>query len=140
MGPPRDLAIRPLGLGEVIDRAVALTRRHFRPLFLAMLVVEAPAFALARVQQARTVELAEVFGDPARAGPALARIGASLAALLAVLLLLQLAAIVAPSLDPRGEGEPPAARRALAVATSAAVQLVALVLAPAAGGLPGLVL
>jgi hypothetical protein len=146
MGPPHDLAIRPLGLGEVIDRAVALTRRHFRPLFLAMLVIEAPALALARVQQARTGELLDLLSDPARAGAGVARLGASFAVLLAVLLVLQLAAtaaaaaIVAPSLDPRGAPAPPAGRRALAVATSAAVQLVALAAAPAAGGLPGLVL
>ena len=146
MAPPRDLAIRPLGLGEVIDRAVALTRRHFRPLFLAMLVIEAPALALARVQQARTGELLAVLSDPARAAPALGPLGASFAELLAVLLVLQLAAtaaaaaIVAPSLDPRGVPAPPVPRRVLAVVTSAAVQLAALVAAPALGGLPGLVL
>ena len=43
----RDLSIRPLGLGEVIDRSIAVTRRHFRPLFAAMLAVEAPARARA---------------------------------------------------------------------------------------------
>jgi hypothetical protein len=146
MAPPRDLAIRPLGLGEVIDRAVALTRRHFRPLFVAMLVIQAPALALARVQQARTGELLEVLSDPARAAPGLARLGSAFAVLLAVLLVLQLAAtaaaagIVAPSLDPRGAPAPSRARRAVAVVTSAAVQMAALALAPAAGGLPGLLL
>lgn len=146
MGPFRDLAIRPLGAGEIVDRAVGLTRRHFRALFVAMLVLQAPALALARLQQARTGDLLGLAADPARASRVLEPLAASLLALLGVLLVLQLAAtaaaaaIVAPSLDPRGAPPPPAARRVLAVATAAAVQIAALAAAPALGGLPGLLL
>jgi hypothetical protein len=146
MGSPRDLAVRPLGMGEVIDRAVALTVRHFRPLFAAMLVIEAPALALGRVQQARTAALASALADPARAGTTLASLGPAFGALLLVLLVLQIgataaaAAIVAPSLDPRGEPGPSPGRRLRAVATAGAVQLVALAAAPAGGALPGLLL
>ena len=71
MADTRDLGIRPLALGEVVDRSVALTRRHFRALFLAMLVVEAPAVALARVESARMSELLGSLGDPERAAVAL---------------------------------------------------------------------
>jgi len=49
----RDLSIRPLGVGGMIDRAVALTLRHFRPLFVAMLLVQAPAFLLLRLTSDR---------------------------------------------------------------------------------------
>ncbi|HTN53706.1 MAG TPA: hypothetical protein VML50_14955, partial [Anaeromyxobacter sp.] len=123
MDAPRDLSIRPLGMAEVIDRAVALSVRHFRPLFLAMLVLQAPALALARVQSARAAAVVAALGDPARAAALLAEMGPGFALLLAALLLLQLAAtaaaaaIVAPSLDPRPGGEGPGAgRRAVAAA------------------------
>jgi len=95
MGPPRDLAIHPLGPGEIVDRSVALALRHFRPLFVAMLVIEAPALALARVQQARTAELLAAIADPVRGAAALPSLGATFALLLAVLLVLQLAATAA---------------------------------------------
>jgi hypothetical protein len=146
MAPPRDLAIRPLGPGEIVDRAVALTVRHFRPLFLAMLVVEAPALALARLQQTRAIEVLAALGDPARAAAALPSVATFFAALLVVLAGIQLAAtavataIVAPTLDPSATGGPPAARRVLAVATASVVQLCALLAAPALGAAPGLAL
>jgi hypothetical protein len=143
---PRDLSIRPLGAAEIVDRSIALTRRHFRPLFAAMLVIEAPVLALGRLQQARGVELLGLVGEPGRAATALPSSGAFFGGLLVVLLLLQFtatavaAAIAAPSLDPSARGGPPAARRALAIATAIAVQVLALLVAPAAGAVPGLLL
>lgn len=142
--PARDLSIRPLSVGEVIDRAVALTVRHFRALFLAMLVVQAPALALARVQAAGLTDVAASLSDAAAAAEALRRLAATSAWVLAVLVLLQLAAtgaaasIVAPSL---GGGPMPArGRAARAIATAAVLQSLLLAAAPAAGALPGLLL
>lgn len=146
MGAPLALSIRPLGLGEIVDRSVALTLRRFRPLFLAMLVVQAPAVALARLQQGRALGLLAAAGDPARAAEALPGTAASLLGLLGVLLVLQAiatgaaTALVAPVLDPRPAAPPPLARRALALATASAAQLLALSLAPALGAAPGLLL
>src|SRR5512133_3466778 len=99
----RDLSIRPLGLGEIVDRSIAVTRRHFRPLFAAMLVIEAPALALGRLQQVRAVEVLALLADPTRAAGSLRGAATFFGELLAVLLLLQLgatavaAAIVAPA-------------------------------------------
>jgi hypothetical protein len=143
---PRDLAIRPLGLGEVIDRSIALTRQHFRPLFVGMLVLEAPAIALGRLQQARAGDVLALFGDPSRARADAASLGWFFASVLGALVVLQLAAtalaaaIVAPSLDPAAADGPPPRRRALAVATALAVQILALTLAPALGAAPGALL
>src|SRR5512133_1900960 len=129
----RDLSIRPLGLGEIVDRSIAVTRRHFRPLFAAMLVIEAPALALGRLQQVRAVEVLALLADPTRAAGSLRGAATFFGELLAVLLLLQLgatavaAAIVAPALDPSRAGAPSRARRVLAVGTAALVQAVALV-------------
>jgi hypothetical protein len=151
MAPP-DLTIRPLALGEVIDWAVALTRRHFRVLFSLMLLVQVPALLLYRWYAAG---LMETFDGLARGGsPPTPGAGAlvSSAAVLLVLPFLQLAAssavalVVAPSL----EGRPPlpslgAAVRALLarawpVASATALQMVALYLAPLLGAVPGLLL
>ena len=146
MATSRDLSIRPLGLGEVIDRSIALTRRHFRPLFVSMLVLEAPALALGRLQQARAADVLALLGDPARAGAEAPSLGLIFAGVLAILVVLQLAAtgiaaaIVAPSLDPAAADGPSPPRRALAIATATAVQLVALALAPALGAAPGALL
>ena len=141
---PRDLSIRPLSVADVIDRAVALTVRHFRPLFLAMLVVQAPALALARVQATSLTDLVASLSDPPAASEALGRLAATSAWVLAVLVVLQLAAtgvaaaVVAPSL---GAGPPPGhGRRARAIAGSALAQSLLLALAPAAGAVPGLLL
>jgi hypothetical protein len=141
----RDLSIRPLGLGEVIDRSISVTRRHFRPLFAAMLAVEAPALALGRLQQARSAELLAGLGN-GRGGEILPAGAGFFGGLLLVLLVLQFAAtavaaaIVAPSLDPSRRGGPTRTRRALAVATASLVQVVALLLAPALGAAPGILL
>jgi hypothetical protein len=144
--PPRDLSIRPLGAGEIVDRSIALGRRHFRALFAAMLIIEAPALALGRLQQARAFDLLALAGDPARAASALPPAAAFFGVLLVVLLVLQsvataaAAAIVAPSLHPGAAGAPPLPRRLLAVATAVAVQVAVLLLAPAVGAAPGLLL
>ena len=145
MPAPHDLSIRPLAIGEVIDRSIAVTRRHFAPLFAAMLAVEAPALALGRLQRARSVELLAALaggrapGSPSSSGP-------FLAGLLVVLVGLQLAAtavaaaIVAPSLHPSAAAGPSRLRRTAAVATASAVELVVLLLAPALGAAPGVLL
>jgi hypothetical protein len=146
VAPDRDLSIRPLGPGEVIDRSVALTRRHFRALFAAMLVIEAPALALVRMEQARATQLAAAAGDPGRAAELLSSATPFFVGVLASLLFVQLAAtaaaaaIVAPSLDPRPPAGPSRVRRAAAVATAALVQVAALLLAPALGAAPGILL
>lgn len=145
MAPTRDLTIRPLGVGAIIDRAVALTRRHFKPLFLAMLLVQAPAFALLRLTSARTGDLLALLADPqalAERAAGLAGLASLVAGALTVLQFLAtaaVAAIVAGSLASGPlPGAPSTARRAGAALGAAAWQLVALLLAPALGALPGL--
>jgi hypothetical protein len=140
-----DLSIRPLGLAEVIDRSIAVGLRHFRALFLAMLIVQAPALFLAR-ELSGLVELLGAVSEPDRAGPLLAGALARLAWLFVSLAALQLvataaaAAIVRPTLDPR-RGERPSGRRVVAAIAGASVlQLVLLSAAPAAGALPGVLL
>lgn len=139
-----DLAARPLRLAEVIDRAVAVSLRHFRALFVAMLILQAPALLLAR-RLSGAAELLAAAGDPARATELLSRALRSLSVLLASLLVLQLVAtavaavIVRPSLDPGGRTPPPR-RVALAVASATLVQVVLVSAAPVAGLLPGLAL
>ena len=144
MAPP-DLTARPFGLAEVIDRSVAIGLRHFRPLFLAMLVIQAPALVLAR--QLPGLELLSAAGDPERAAQLLAPTFRGLSAAFLTLLALQLlataaaAAIVAPTLDPRrGAPRPTGARRLVAAVTATGLQIVLLGAAPVAGALPGLAL
>lgn len=145
VAPPRDLSIQPLGVGGMIDRAVAVTRRHFGSLFVAMLLVQAPAFLLLRHLSGQLGDLLPLLADP----PALAtRAGALLgllAGVTAALVLLQFLAtavattIVAPTLA-GGATRLPGGRPARigAAVTGAALQLGILALAPAAGALPGL--
>ncbi len=153
MPSPRDLTIRPLAIGEVIDRAVALTIRHFKVLFLAMLVVQLPALAFYRTYSA---SLQQAFGEalarPARPPAAFAGLAGASAGLAALLAFLQLAAtaaaavVVAPSLL----GRPPEASlaaagrsllaRAWPIASSAVLQMLLLLAAPAVGAAPGLLL
>jgi hypothetical protein len=143
---PRDLSIRPLALGEVIDRSIAVTRRHFKPLFAAMLAIEAPALALGRLQQARSADLLASLGEGSRSAATLPSAGLFFGVVLLVLLLLQLAAtavaaaLVAPSLHPSAGAGPTRTRRALAVATAGLLQVAALLLAPALGAAPGILL
>ncbi len=146
MAAPRDLSIRPLALGEVIDRSIAVTRHRFLPLFAAMLAVEAPALALARLQQARGAEVLAVLADPARAAAALPGAARLSGIVLVGLLALQLgatalaAAIVAPSLDPTARAKAGVGRRVRAVATATVAQVAILVVAPALGAAPGILL
>lgn len=139
----RDLAIRPLGVGGMIDRAVALTLRHFRPLFLAMLLIQAPAFLLLRLTSERTGELLPLLADPEALARRAAGLTLPLAAVGAALLLLQFVAtaaataIVAPSLAP-GARAPPGLASARATGVAALLQLAALLAAPLLGAAPGL--
>jgi hypothetical protein len=144
MGAP-DLTARPLGLAEIIDRSIALGLRHFRPLFVAMLLVQAPAVLLAR--ELPGPELLAAIGDPAHAPELLAQASRGLAIAFLTLLALQLlataaaASIVAPSLDPRrAVRRPTRAATLAAVSTSAGLQVLLLAAAPVAGALPGLAL
>lgn len=129
----------------MIDRAVALTLRHFRALFVAMLLLQAPAFVLLRLVSARTVDLLPLLTEPQALAERAEGFLGLLLGVAAGLVLLQFlataaaAAIVAPSLagelpGPR-PGWPARARSAL---VGAGLQLVALTLAPALGALPGL--
>jgi hypothetical protein len=147
----RDLGIRPLGLGEVIDRAVALTRHHFRPLFLWMLLLQAPAIAASRLQLAGLGEVLASLGDAAAALAALKAMGRTSGWVVLVLFVLQAvatalcAAVVAPSLlagtgSPSPGPAPSRGRRAFAVASSALATLVLFAVVPATFALPGLLL
>jgi hypothetical protein len=107
-----------------------------------MLVVQAPALALARIQATGLTDLAGSLSDPPAAAEALRRLAATSVWVLAVLVVLQLAAtgvataIVAPSL---GAAPPPGrGRLARAIATAAAAQSLLLAAAPAVGAVPGL--
>jgi hypothetical protein len=144
-----DLALtRPLGPGDVINRAVGLSVRHFRTLFLAMLALQAPALVLARVEAHALQDALAVASDPVRAAPLLSGVLRDTLSLLGALMALQLvatslvAAVVArtlapgPALGPR----PGPARLAWAIASASALQLVALAAAPALGALPGIAL
>jgi hypothetical protein len=149
--PASDLVVPPLGVGQMIDRAVGVVRRHFGRLFVAMLLVQAPAFALLRVTSARTAGLLEALADPGALATRAAGLSGFLVAVLAAMVVLQfaatavVAAIVAPSLGGRAAaaakrpGAAPA-RRVAAALTAGLLQLLVLALAPALGALPGLLL
>jgi hypothetical protein len=143
----RDLVIRPLGLGEVVDRAVALGVRHFRPLFLWMLLVQAPAVALSRFQLAGLGELVGSLGEAATAAEALRSLARSSFGVLAAVFVLQIVAtalcatVVAPSLvGGAGVASPPPVRRAAAVATAALASLAVFLVVPGLSAVPGLLL
>jgi hypothetical protein len=150
MAHARDLEIRPLTIGEVIDRAVALTVRHFRTLFLSMLVLQLPAFATMRFLGAGLHEtFTSLAANPARAPaglPGLVGASLSIAGLLAFLQVCAsaaAAAVVAPSLEGRPAPAAPwraLGRRTWPIASAAAAQLLAILLASALGALPGALL
>jgi hypothetical protein len=144
-GDGRDLRIRPLGIGEALDRAVALHRRHFRELFLAALALELPLFVAARLQASALGELA-AGADPARWAaaahllPPLA--GLALLMLVGQFLLTSAATfLVAPSAaGPEVAPRPPAGRVARAALGAALAGAAATLHAPALGALPGALL
>src|SRR6266545_2906431 len=146
-GEKRDLTIRPLGLGETLDRAVALHRRHFGALFLVTLAVEVPLFLVARSQLGRAGDLLLAASPAILREGALADLLPPMAATLLLLLLGQLllsaaaARIVAPSATgaalPAG---PPLGRGLLAAFTASVASLLALLALPAAGAAPGALL
>ncbi|HYQ81310.1 MAG TPA: hypothetical protein VEP68_07405 [Anaeromyxobacteraceae bacterium] len=147
-----DLTIRPLRLGEVIDWAVALTRRHFRVLFPLMILVQVPALLLYRWHTAGLLEMLESLGRGARTVAPGRDLMVSSAVVLLVLPFLQLLAssavalVVAPSL----EGRPPLpslgaavgalASRAWPVTSATLLQMAVLGGAPLLGLAPGLLL
>lgn len=141
----RNLEIGPLGIGEALDRAAALHRRHFRDLFLATLALELPLFVLARLQAGRAGDLLAT-ADPARwaeaSGLLLPLAGLALVMLLCQFLLSSAAAfLVAPSAAgaPLSPGASPL-RRTLGSLGAAGMSAAAMLLAPALGALPGALL
>lgn len=140
-----ELSARPLGMAEIVDRSIAVGRRHFRALFLAMLLVGVPALLLGRALP-DPLELLGAARDPRRAAVVLEaalRVGGILLALVALqLLATALAAVlVEPTLDPRrGVARPSRRRRIGATLGAACLHLVLLAAAPAVGALPGSVL
>ena len=127
----------------MIDRAVALTVRHFGALFVAMLLVQAPAFALLRLTSERLGELLPLLADPQALSARAAGLSGLLAAVSAALVGLPVlataaaAAIVAPSLAGHRPG-PTRLARARSAGVAALLQLAALSLAPLLGALPGI--
>jgi hypothetical protein len=142
-----DLSARPLGMAEIVDRSIAVGRRHFRELFLAMLVVGVPALLLGRTLP-DPLELLGAARDPGRAAAALetafVRLGGILLGLVALQLLATAvaAALVETTLAPRPPGapRPSRGRRVWAALSATGLQLVLLAAAPAIGALPGAVL
>jgi hypothetical protein len=123
---------------------VALTVRHFGALFLAMLLMQAPATVALRLSAPRVGAVLGLVADPAAFAARAAGSTGLFLGLGCLLALLQslapsaVTAVVAPTLC---AGRPPAAgraRRALASLGAAVAQLLALALAPALGALPGL--
>ena len=145
------MTVGPLGIGGVIDRAVAVARLHFRPLFVAMLLLQAPALALARLASAELPSLLQLASDATLAAERAPLALAAAAGLLVTLFLLQnlaltvTAAILAPALGGATDDQPgapgPAWSRLVpgALATGLAQQLL-LVLAAGVGMVPGLLL
>ena len=147
------MTIGPLGIGGVIDRAIAAARLDFRPLFVAMLLLQAPALALARLVSAQTPSFLLDSTDPRLAAERAPATLAAAGALFVVLFLLQsvattvAAAILAPALAPdlgeAVEAAGPGAgwgRRLLAAAGTGLVQQLLMVVAIGLGMVPGLLL
>jgi hypothetical protein len=136
----------------MIDRAVAVTRQNFRPLFLAMLALQVPATLLVRLTSSRIAGLLEVAGEPAALAERAGGAALLLAAVLGGLSLLQFAGtaaaaglvssslVGAPGTGVTGSRTPSLGRRVVATLTGGALQLLVLLLAPALGALPGLAL
>ena len=147
------MTIGPLSIGGVIDRAIAAARLHFRPLFVAMLLLQAPALALARLVSAQTPGFLLTSTDPRLAAERAPATLAAAGALFVVLFLLQsvattvAAAILAPTLgsDGTAAGDPTRpdtawGKRLLSAAGTGLVQQLLMVLAIGIGMVPGLLL
>jgi hypothetical protein len=128
-----------------------MARLHFRPLFVAMLLLQAPALALARLASSRVPALLVTATDPQLAAERAPATLAVAAGLLVALFLLQglaltvTAAILAPALGGSRTGQaagpdPTWAGRLLAATLTGLAQQLILVLAAAVGMLPGLLL
>jgi hypothetical protein len=151
MAAEQDLTIRPLTVGEVLDRTLALYLRHFRALFATMLVFQVPVHAMGRAYMTQICGLIDGHlstGSPAALNAAMTRFALVMMGMIALLYLLQLlggaavAALVAPSLmgtQSQGglRGLP---RRAGPVLAMAAVLMMALGTALAVGSGPGVLL
>ena len=145
-----DLAIRPLSLGEIVDRAVAVTRASFLPLLAISFATGLPALALHRAYAGVLSDLLEsALAFHLLPPGSAARLGTWSTAVLLASTLLQLvatgasASVVAPLLG--GDPSPPSRaarlRRALELrwrlASMALAVLAALALAALAGAAPG---
>lgn len=140
-----DLSARPLGMAEIVDRSIAVGRRHFRALFLAMLVVGVPVLLVGRAlpDPMELLGAARESNGPAAALEASLRLGWILLLLVGLQLVATAvtAALVAPSLDPRRDAPRPSRGRKVWAALSATgLHLLLLAAAPAVGALPGSVL
>jgi hypothetical protein len=137
----------------VIDRAIAAARAGFGPLFLAMLLLQAPALAMTRFLSARAPAFLVASADPRRAVEQAPAALAAAGGLLVTLFLLQAlattitAALLAPSLavpltasGAPVEVEPPWSRRLLGALGAGLAQQLILALAIGLGALPGLLL
>ena len=135
----------------MIDRAIAAARGHFRPLFLAMLVLQAPALAMARFLSAQAPAFLLTGADPRLAAERAPLALAAAGGLLVILFLLQavattvtaalLATALAPALDAAGEraaSAPSWPRRLLGALGAGLAQLLLLAVAVGLGALPGL--
>src|SRR5258706_8252251 len=69
----KDLTARPLALGDVLDRALTLTRRHFKVLFVVTLAFEVPVYGVSRVVLLGTKEMLASVGENGAAAQAAAR-------------------------------------------------------------------
>jgi hypothetical protein len=142
------MTIGPLTIGGMIDRAIALARLHFRRLFVAMLVLQAPALALARLVSAQAPGFLLVGTDPRLAAERAPAFLAAAGLLLLALFLLQgvaltiTAAVLAPTLAPgAGPADGPTwTRRVVAAAGTGLAQQLLLMVAAGLGMLPGLLL
>ncbi len=137
----------------MIDRAIAAARAGFRPLFLAMLLLQAPALAMTRLLSAQAPAFLLASGDPRRAVEQAPSALAAAGGLLVILFLLQAlattitAALIAPSLavplTPAGarvEVEPRWGPRLAGALGAGLAQQLLLAAAVGLGALPGLLL
>jgi hypothetical protein len=137
----------------MIDRAIAAARAGFGPLFLAMLLLQAPALAMTRFLSARAPAFLLASADPRRAVEQAPAALAAAGGLLVILFLLQslattiTAALLAPSLavpltasGAPVEEEPPWGGRLVGALGAGMAQQLLLVIATGLGALPGLLL